>query len=471
MAFPNPSPVDAANCVIYGFIRDSEGGAVEGAAVLVGPPEGRADVGAYTTGASATDAGEAFVEDWREALTDSDGYFQIELRQGATVRMVITAVKLDVEGQVPAEANSDFIFWAYTPAIADSRQFTADPVNAPTDVDTALVVQVPTIFRPITVKLFDQIMIYEAATRNGIYLEKSVALTRLVLEDDKEFYEFRMDAQDPGNWYKARFLDSTSGRMGPLSLPLRAVAPDYAIVTTVAELKSFYLFGVDLTDDDGNIYPKGMFERYIRDAISWFERELNLSLKPTAREERQDFRVQDFVEWEFLQLDKIPVLVLDRVDHMLGKQQLFNIPSDWYNLDQESGHVRIVPQQGTLSEIMIGSSGRYLGPAIQMNSTFPGFIRAVYRYGFDLDMIPEEFKHVISMRAAMGPLNIAGDLLGGAGVASWSLGMDGVHQSVSTTSSATNAGYGARVIQYTKEIKERMAGLKRHYNGLRFTVV
>jgi hypothetical protein len=89
--------------------------------------------------------------------------------------------------------------------------------------------------------------------------------------------------------------------------------------------------------------------------------------------------------------------------------------------------------------------------------------KVVYKAGFLPGKCPLNIKELIGMKAAMGPLNIAGDLIAGAGIASKSIGIDGLSQSISTTSSATNAGYGARILQYNKEIKERLQRLKDYY--------
>ena len=74
------------------------------------------------------------------------------------------------------------------------------------------------------------------------------------------------------------------------------------------------------------------------------------------------------------------------------------------------------------------------------------------------------------MKASLGPLNIAGDLIAGAGIATKSISIDGISQSIGTTASATNAGYGARIIQYDKQIKDQMATLRNYYLGMQMVV-
>ena len=51
-------------------------------------------------------------------------------------------------------------------------------------------------------------------------------------------------------------------------------------------------------------------------------------------------------------------------------------------------------------------------------------------------------------------------------LASYSLSIDGLSQSISTTNSATNAAFGARIINYQKEIKDSLSKLKTYYRGI-----
>jgi len=74
---------------------------------------------------------------------------------------------------------------------------------------------------------------------------------------------------------------------------------------------------------------------------------------------------------------------------------------------------------------------------------------------------------VIGKLAAIGIFNVAGDIaLGQSALASYSLSIDGLSQSISTTNSATNAAFGARIINYQKEIKDSLSKLKTYYRGI-----
>ena len=84
--------------------------------------------------------------------------------------------------------------------------------------------------------------------------------------------------------------------------------------------------------------------------------------------------------------------------------------------------------------------------------------------------VPTDILNVIGQFAAIKIFHILGDLIIGAGIASQSLSIDGLSQSIGTTSSATNAGYGARIQGYLKELKETLPRMQGKYVGVKFTV-
>lgn len=90
---------------------------------------------------------------------------------------------------------------------------------------------------------------------------------------------------------------------------------------------------------------------------------------------------------------------------------------------------------------------------------------------WQVDTMPPELIRAIALKSSNVVLNIAGDLIAGAGIAQLSTSMDGLSQSIATTASATNAGYGARILQYERELKELMGTLKATYRALNFAAL
>jgi hypothetical protein len=81
-----------------------------------------------------------------------------------------------------------------------------------------------------------------------------------------------------------------------------------------------------------------------------------------------------------------------------------------------------------------------------------------------LSTIPDDLRAFVGMKACLLGLDVAGDLLGGAGIASSSISMDGLSQSVNTTSSPENSGYSARSKEFDKQLKVLIPALKAKYN-------
>lgn len=154
-----------------------------------------------------------------------------------------------------------------------------------------------------------------------------------------------------------------------------------------------------------------------------------------------------------------------------GEQVVQTFDSDWIHVQKESGQLQLVPGTGSAGSILLGAAGAYISMIYRNNRFIPDAFRVDYTAGFEPGQVPPVIKDVIGKKASFGPLNIAGDLLGGAGIASQSISIDGLSQSFNTTSSATNAGYGARLIQYEREIKEVLPMLEKYYRGLKLAVM
>lgn len=88
------------------------------------------------------------------------------------------------------------------------------------------------------------------------------------------------------------------------------------------------------------------------------------------------------------------------------------------------------------------------------------------------DTLPADLKHAIGIKGAtLLLLHVAGDLILGAGIASQSLSVDGLSQSIDTTSSAMYNGYSARAHDLEKQYKLVIHALKSQYRMTQFGVV
>ncbi len=359
-----------------------------------------------------------------------------------------------------------------------------------------LLIQVPDVNTQITAG-FEVIQIHRSTNgKSGLFEEITDADTRPVLVSNQVEYQFIDADGSPSFWYRYRLANAAGSLLGSFSSPFAGGNDPALDVLSVAELKELYLFGIDLSDDAGKPFPDTIFEHYIRSAVSWLEHRLDLSIRTVDMvEERQDYYREDYDKYIWVELDRFPVIEVTEVKLVLPGEavvQVFN--REWIHVQRELGQVQLVPGTGTAGTILLGASGAWIPLIYGNNRYIPDVFRTTYRAGFgapsvgafdttpgltgpvsvphpELDRgLPEVLKDTIGKFSSFGPLNIAGDLIVGAGIASKSLSIDGLSQSISTTSSATNAGYGARLVQYQKELKVVVPELQRYYKGLRMRV-
>lgn len=217
------------------------------------------------------------------------------------------------------------------------------------------------------------------------------------------------------------------------------------------------LFGVKTTNDDGTELPDAVYTNAIAAAQEHFTRETDIPLGTTDyvafTNERYDL-TQD-QDW-FFTLHKGPVRAVTEIGFYLGNTQVVEIPSGWINvINAEARQVQLVPSDGSWETISPVIAGWYRHPRRHFAQC-----HISYTAGYKDSDVPYSVKELIGMTAAIPLLIIFGDLILGAGIASMSISVDGMSQSINSTSSATNSGYGARIIELRKTIKERFTSLR-----------
>lgn len=259
----------------------------------------------------------------------------------------------------------------------------------------------------------------------------------------------------------------------PEALNKRPKIKSNQLAVTVKDLKSRYLHGVDLKDDTGNDYDDKNLEFFIRSAQSWFQKEIpGLLLFPTnITGERHDYYINDYVAYNFIKMFKFPVQSVSalRMQFPLATQAI-TFDERWYRTESVAAQMQIVPTSGTFSNMLLSQGGNFLPLFYQGMQSVPAVWSIDYVAGFEKDEIPQDIQDIIGLKASIMPLNIAGDLIAGAGIASKNISLDGLSQGIVTTASAENTGYTANVKQREKEIKSMLAELKNYYVGISMVV-
>ena len=451
---------------ITGTITTPSGTPVPGVVVTLTPSP--AD-----PGASQAQGGVGIILTPDSVQTDGSGNFTIAAQVGFRYNLTITAIGYSRDFVTPT-TDTRFDLLGLIPAIESITDWVTDGCEGvligdpPAEVDKLrITIKVDSV---TTVReRFNVIEIEKATTQDGVY----VGVDEVDLVDGVIFYEY--DADDVNtDWYRVRYANSANADRSEYSPPRAADGPTADLVISVDELKELYLFGVDLTDDDGNPFPDRMFTHYIESAIAWMEKELDIPITPIEIvDELHDHLAGDYGRWGWFDLYQFPIICIREVGFQYPSQDSrVIIQNEWIVLPEDgtSGLIQIVPGQGSIADVLL-IPGQLMPMWSGATGRVPGVWRFTYRAGFEIDEIPADIKDAIGMKAAIQIFNIAGDLIAGAGIANTSISVPGLSQSIGTTSSATNSGYGARIGQYEKQLKEMLPNLRRYYGkGTRMVV-
>ena len=246
-------------------------------------------------------------------------------------------------------------------------------------------------------------------------------------------------------------------------------------IFTPEELLINYLFGIEIEDRSGGKLPYETHIFYIRAAQEIMEKHLSIKFLPQIVTERKDFVREDFSQWGFLRTT-YPVKSALALHGFVNSVQQIEYPPEWLSTEENNvGDVpyrqfNIVPvsvQTPQVNSVVYSGITPHLG--FFGYKTIPNYWKPVYYTGFN--KIPFDLKNYIGRLAAIGLFDIGGSLVLGAGIASMSIGVDGLSQSISTTQSAENHAYSATIKSYRGGMKEELRTLEGIYKGLTMGVV
>ena len=266
--------------------------------------------------------------------------------------------------------------------------------------------------------------------------------------------------------------------MGQLTLTMK-YHKNEGMFFSPTEIFTLYLYGIKIQAGDGTSFSSESMRFYIQAAQQEVENFFNLKLKYQfiALEKLTFYRADYWQSFPIL-FTNYPVNKPISLTGRFNQLEQISYPTQWLtnttnSYGQYKRRVSIVPTGTAVAtanaEVILSGLTTQLGS--QHFLMIPDYWDLQYITGFDLKHMPMDLINLVGKLATFGPLGIAGDLILGAGIAAQSLGVDGLSQSISSTSSATNAGYGARIIQYQKEITETVKKIKLVYDEIKLGVL
>jgi hypothetical protein len=235
-------------------------------------------------------------------------------------------------------------------------------------------------------------------------------------------------------------------------------------------LREYYLFGIPLEDLYGNKMEEGMLDHYIRSAVKYAERLLQITIETQViTNEVYDYYGNDFLNWSFMELRHRPIISVEGLSMNFGDQKMFDIPQEWIRIYDIPGQIELFPVSGSAGSLILTQNGSFLPLMTGMYNYAPGIWNVSYTVG--MEDVPDDLVEYIMKRASIGVLQVWGDLIIGAGIANQTISLDGLSQSIGTTQSPEFSGSGARIKNYTDDLKILEKRLKTTYLGINMGLI
>lgn len=246
------------------------------------------------------------------------------------------------------------------------------------------------------------------------------------------------------------------------------------------------MFGVPVTDPNtGKALPESFYDSAIRVAVAKAEKKFDVVVLPRFQVEEKDMFQNDASSYMFLRMNHKPVLQVEQLSMEFQGRTVINYPAGWWKVSALGGSIQLLPTFGSRGNNMYPYSGEgnmtpFLGlPQMQTGTYAPQMFRVGYVAGMlpisregssrEWEMAPD-FRMLILKHATKEIFQIWGRLIIGAGIASKSLSIDGMSETIVTTQSAMYGGAQADIMQIDRDIAELEDGLRSTY-GIQLGII
>lgn len=272
------------------------------------------------------------------------------------------------------------------------------------------------------------------------------------------------------------------------------------------------MFGVKVVDPNtGNEMGDSFYTYAIETSISKVETELDIVILPRLVSEHKDYNYAEYSSYMFLHAKSKPILQVETLGLEVNGSYKRNYPSEWWKVYNRPGHIQVAsaPLYGAISGNMGGGIATFSGGASfggfdggyggrlhgglsslpngsslggykpnpvsgGNQNSYPQLIHVSYIAG----MLPQRragvteewemptlLNELIIKMASKQIFQQWGRLVVPMGISSKTLTIDGISESVSYTSSATNGAIKSEIGQLDEDIADGLNKLRGYYGN------
>ena len=357
---------------------------------------------------------------------------------------------------------------------------------------------------------YDVIKVYRSDSEDGTYTELTDAGTRIPIIPESTSYFYDDLSGTTSHWYKTSYYNSVSIEESERSPAMRGgvsakkvgysfdnYSPppgEWGELLTPDDMRYTYMWGIDATasDIEETNFSDDQYRFFIREALGEFEKFLTIDIRkrvykcnPAATLKRSkywragvdytdedDTYPYDPIMWQnfgFLQLRHVPVMSIERAVMLnpVRGQMMDMIENKWIRLSKQVGQLHFYPTGGA----PYGPFASGVLPWRLFGGRYADAFEIDYTTGYPTaEFVPDDLRGTIGKWAVIKCMSAIGDGLL-AGFSSQSVSLDGLSESFSSTQSATSAYFGARIVQFQKEIKEWLDANRMKYGVIPMSFV
>ena len=236
-----------------------------------------------------------------------------------------------------------------------------------------------------------------------------------------------------------------------------------------------HFFGLYGEDEKGEVFlpnpqnpsqhiESSVIQEAIDAAIARVETHLGLSI--IEKEQIVEFHNYDrdmAAAYMMINLRSYPIIKVHSLQIVYGEQgaTIWDVPIEMiqtHGLRSKFGMLQVLPMLGVSNSydpaftfFTFGTFQSHNAPSM-FKVTYDAGLEGWIHSGGSPKSLPFDLVRAIGLIAAIHPFNILGDLVIGAGISSVSTSVDGISQSINTTSSAENSAFSSRIIMHRKEL-------------------
>ena len=363
-------------------------------------------------------------------------------------------------------------------------------------------------------KGYTHIRIYQSDQQDKNFVEITDPTTRIPLQIGVGNYTYIVDV-DPGvKWFQYSFGNDSGetihspafrtqlgdpAKVGYTFANYQSPPGVYGKVLTADDMRFTYLWGIDIISNDAEMstWVDEQSDFIVTSAVKDFEKFLNIdilhrkwktqpqagvdkkadfwmegdSLLYTDEEFPYDFNPDTWQNFGFLQLRHYPVIKEPSRAFLQGPTEssiLDLLRDNWVRVEKDFGQLHFFPKNQMMYGPLLGAYGTVL---LWQIKRYPQGFLIDYESGYyNSDKVPADLREVIGKWTAVKMLNFVGDGIL-PGFSSQSVSLDGLSEAFSSTQSPTNTYFGARIREYSEEVKDWLARNKYKYGLVPLGVV